>query len=239
MESSAAVTLLYTAALGGQLDLLPRLFTRIRAERAATSSQVLLVDLGRSCLPDTWFCQATDGRGMLVAMDAMGYDAFHLGPLDMLYTQPERVDQLRSVILTPLAAGPWTASVRRNHSNLIVKIVNAAALPKLLSDDILSSEERSDLLIGLRLSAAARCEAVWQSGRRVVAIDPGWIEPTPLLGRLDMVLLAGPPYIRVEDHRHLGLVPDLLDQWPDPTITGVVDFVRSEARYAEQKRGQR
>src|SRR5512142_2385980 len=103
------VSLLYTAALEGRLALLPRLLTRIKQERAAIHGIPLLVDLGRSCTADAWICEATGGRGMLVAMDAMGYDAFHIGPQDMLYTQPAAVDQLRAVIQTPLAAGPWTA----------------------------------------------------------------------------------------------------------------------------------
>src|SRR5713226_1788509 len=104
LTEPAAVALLYTASLGGRLELLPRLMTRIRQERTRPT---LLVDLGRSCAPGTWICDATGGRGMLVAMDAMGYDAFHIGPGDLLYMQPAMVNQLRQIILTPLAAGPW------------------------------------------------------------------------------------------------------------------------------------
>src|SRR5438105_12565829 len=104
------VALLYTASLAGRLDLLPRLMTRIRQER---TGHTLLVDLGRACLPGTAICEATDGRGMLVAMDAMGYDAFHIGPADPLYTQPATVETLRHVIGTAFAAGPWWGTSTR------------------------------------------------------------------------------------------------------------------------------
>src|SRR5689334_19491361 len=102
------VAVLYTAALSGQLHLLPRLMTRIRQERYNSPGPSLLVDLGRSCISTTWICEVTDGRGMLVAMDGMGYDAFHIGAADPLYLQPATVMQLREVLLTPLAAGPWS-----------------------------------------------------------------------------------------------------------------------------------
>src|SRR5258708_23856682 len=96
--------LLYTASLGGRVELLPRLMTRIPQERLAHTGPALLVDLGRSCDGASWICEATDGRGMLVAMDAMGYDVFHIGASDALYSQPAVVQQLRAVFNTPLAA---------------------------------------------------------------------------------------------------------------------------------------
>src|SRR5258707_4190295 len=113
LTEPTTVMLLYTAALGGRVDLLPRLMTRIRQERLAHTGPALLVDLGRSCDRASWICAATDGRGMLVAMDAMGYDAFHIGAADALYSQPEVVQQLRAVINTPLAAGPWFGKTTR------------------------------------------------------------------------------------------------------------------------------
>src|SRR5258707_1922790 len=111
LAEPTTLTILYTAGLGGRLELLPGLMTRIRAEKTTISGLVILLDLGRSCDVASWICEATDRRGMLVAMDAMGYDAFHIGPQDSLYTQPALVQQMREVILTPLPAGPWTATV--------------------------------------------------------------------------------------------------------------------------------
>jgi hypothetical protein len=209
-------------ALGGRLDLLPRLFTRIRQERAAIQGIALLVDLGRSCLPGTWICDATGGRGMLVAMDAMGYDAFHIGPADGLYTQPALVQQLRTVIQTPLAAGPWKAQVSRLEKAFVI-----ASTP--------DGSDQADLVIALRLSAVPQTGVAWRESRRTLFFDPGRLSEEPLLGRLDVLLLEESPYIELGDQAQLDLPADLL---PDPTITGVVEFVESEARYAQRKRGQ-
>jgi hypothetical protein len=208
------------------LDLLPRLFTRIRQERAAVDGITLLVDLGRSCMAGAWICDATDGRGMLVAMDAMGYDAFHIGPADPLYSQPGTVQQLRAVIVTQLAAGPWAATVSRSDKVFVF----------VSSLDIGKTSPQADLMVALRLSDSRQVEASWQDSRRTLLLDAGWLRPEPLLGRLDIALPEEPPYIQVVDQTQLGLPPDLL---PDPTIMGVIEFVESEARYAERKRGQR
>jgi hypothetical protein len=72
----AALTVLYTTGLRGDIELLPRLFTFLRDLRArAEGSQVLLVDLGGSCAPEVWHCAVTGGRSMLIALDGMGYHA--------------------------------------------------------------------------------------------------------------------------------------------------------------------
>ncbi len=159
---------------------------------------------------------------MLVAMDAMGYDAFHIGPEDFLYTQPAVVQQLRTVIQTQLAAGPWKSIV--NRAEKVFVFANTLAV-----------QDQADLIVALRLSRLARMEAAWRESRRTLFFDPGWQNPEPLLGRLDVVLRPEAPYIDAAEPLQLALSPDLL---PDPTMTSVVEFVESEARYAERKRGQ-
>jgi len=155
-------------------------------------------------------------------MDAMGYDAFHIGPEDVLYTQPALVQQLRTVVQTPFAAGPWNANVQRAEK---VFVFASALRPGV----------QADLLVALRLSAVPQADAAWRESCRTLAFDPGWLETEPLLGRLDMRLLPETPYIELVDQARLDLPSDLL---PDPTMTSVVEFVESEARYAERKRGQ-
>ncbi|MBX3081745.1 MAG: hypothetical protein KF716_08920 [Anaerolineae bacterium] len=223
LEQNTSVTLIYTAALEGRLALLPKLFTRIRQERQPDHLS-LLVDLGRSCAAETWICDATEGRGMLVAMDAMGYDAFHIGPLDALYTQPALVQQIRQIIATPLAAGPWLGKATRKGLTFVM--ANAAALTP--------RTEAADLTIGLRLSAEARLEVTADPRQRILWLDGGMSTHTPLIGRVEMRLLIEPPFLEVTEHRLLDLTDDLL---PDPTISGVIEFVESEARYALKKRG--
>jgi hypothetical protein len=221
-QDATAVRLLYTAALEGRLTFLPRLFTRIRQERASAPGITLLADLGRSCAPGIRICDVTGGRAMLVAMDAMGYDVFHIGPQDMLYTQPVVVEQLRGVIQTRLAAGPWTGTVRR--AGKVFVFANS-----------LNVWEPADLTIALRLGDQPVTEAAWDGARRTLFLDAGWTASEPLLGRLDMVLMPESPYIEITSQAQLSFPPDLL---PDPTIMGVIEFVESEAHQAEQKRGQ-
>lgn len=231
VEHPASVTLLYTAALEGRVSLLPTLFTRLRMERGKAEIS-LLVDLGRACTSGAWICEATDGRGMLVAMDGMGYDSFHIGPLDALYTQPALVQQLQQVIATPLAAGPWTGTATRR--GLTFRFANAAN-PAALSP----RADPADLLVALRLSATPRLEVEVDPRRvipRVVWLDSGLAAvDQPIVGRIDLLLLPDAPYLTLGTHTRLTLTDDLL---PDPTITSVVEFVESEARYALKKRGQ-
>lgn len=85
--------LLYTANLRGDIELLPRLHTFIRQLKAMplddenevmlcmvepVQTRYLLLDLGKACDPAAWHCAATDGRSMLIALDAMGYHAANI-----------------------------------------------------------------------------------------------------------------------------------------------------------------
>lgn len=228
-----AIRMLYTAALAGKIDLLPRLSTLIRRERG--DGPALLFDLGQSCTPAAWICSATSGRGMLVAMDALGYDAFHIGPLDMLYTQPALVQQIQEVIATPLAAGPWSARFSRRGVTFMA--VNALSLPKLLAATGPNYPfEGADVVVGLSYSAGDGPTIVAEGENpRIVrlSLTPGG-EDNPIIGRVDMALLPDPPYIHIEAEARLALTPDLN---PDPSILSVIEFVQSEASQAERKRG--
>lgn len=230
LADQTPLTILYTASLAGRIDLLPRLYTRIRRERENLSGPSLLVDLGQSCAPGTWLCEATAGRGMLVAMDAMGYDAFHIGPRDALYTQPALVSQVRQIVVTPFAAGPWSASV--NRAGLAVRLVNAHHLETQFAAE---GAGPADLIIGLRLDTIPQVEAEYRTGQRVLLLQGAASEDEPVLARVDVALSPEPPYILVVSHAPLVLAPELP---PDPTITGVIEFVEGEARYVERRRGQ-
>lgn len=220
--------ILYTAALHGRLDQLPYLFTLIRQERASAVGPTVLVDLGRSCAAEAWICAATQGRGMLVAMDAMGYDAFHIGQVDALYAYPALVQQIKQVIATPLAAGPWHATTTRQ--GVQVCWYNAAASMPTAA---------TDLAVGLRLSDAAQLLIEGDGSCRRLLLDAGLAsestESAPIIGRIDIHLLPDPPYIQLQDHARLT-IPTAI--WPDPTVAGVIEFVESEARYAARKRGE-
>jgi hypothetical protein len=225
LTEPTSLVLLYTASLGGQLELLPKLMTRIRQERTAATGPTLLVDLGKSCAVESWICNTTDGRGMLVAMDAMGYDAFHIGAADPLYTQPGTVQALLGVIQTPLAAGPWHGVSKRK--GLVISISARLDQRPMGPDPV-------DLHVVLQLGKYERADVDYDGQTRFLMLDGGWTDNTPLLGRLDIALLPDDPYIRVVSQSRLDLPTNLM---PDPSITGIIEFVESEARQAERKRG--
>lgn len=84
MDFTGRLRILYTANLRGRIDLLPRLHAFIRRLREDSDGmRVLLLDFGRSCDDSAWHCAATQGRSMLIALDAMGFDAANVsGQLD-------------------------------------------------------------------------------------------------------------------------------------------------------------
>lgn len=71
----APLTVLYSHAIRGDLNLLPRLYRFLSTLRAQATGTVLLVDLGQSCDPEVWPCDVTEGRSTLLVLDAMGYHA--------------------------------------------------------------------------------------------------------------------------------------------------------------------
>src|SRR5262245_40772445 len=82
MTEPYEISLLYTAGLRGDLELLPRLYTFLKTLRGEFNS-IYLVDLGETCAPEVWHCEVTEGRSMLIALDGMGYtaaNAAHLTP---------------------------------------------------------------------------------------------------------------------------------------------------------------
>ena len=75
------LTILHTGNLRGDLAILPRLHTFLR--RLDTGGDALLLDTGGACSDAVWHCRATGGRSMLLALDAMGYQAANVdGALD-------------------------------------------------------------------------------------------------------------------------------------------------------------
>lgn len=229
IERTQPVSILYTASLNGQIERLPRLFTQIKLERAAAPERaVFLVDLGQSCRDDIWPCRATGGRAMLVAMDAMGYDAFHIGALDMLYAQPALVNQLRQIVVTRFAAGPWHVDVKRR--DVLIRLTNAQQLEPEAVRDV----NGADVIVGLRLAESADVRVQHASGVRIVwlqgAASEG--EDTLALGRVDVTLTPDAPFITLDSSTRLRSEGDYA---PDPTISGVIDFVLSEARAAGKR----
>jgi hypothetical protein len=74
MTPPEIVSLLFTQNLHGDLRFLPRL-SRVLMHLRIEDRRSYTVDLGNSCAPDVWHCEATDGRSMLIALDGINYSA--------------------------------------------------------------------------------------------------------------------------------------------------------------------
>ncbi len=217
------ITILYTVSLRGQLELLPSLFTRIKRERAVAPGVVLLVDLGESCIPNHWLCDATAGRALFVAMDSMGYDAFYLDNADPLYGDAITLGKLRSILLTPIVTDSQSVLLTKRDvtgQSLALRLMGAAEM--LPEPDTTVS---ATLRLKRGMHSASHVEAV--NGQPLLVVEESGADG--MLGRLTVALTDDPPFRVITDQQQLTA-----EGPPDPTISSVVEFVESEARYASR-----
>ena len=212
------LTILYTAHLRGDLEVLPRLYNFLRQLRAHYSEEVvqvcaddpavapgsvLLLDLGASCDPSVWHCDVTSGRSMLVVLDGMGFNA-------------ARVEN---------AAGLY----EKLGENVRLALVDAAS-PQMIEDVLLAAEDYAgesetrpySLQITLSPSDATRLD-----GRRLslASVEGGQVGSVTLAQIVGRWVLTG---------QEIHDLPRRI--LPDPTIAATVEFVLSEARYAQKRR---
>lgn len=191
------MNIIYTHNLNGHLDHFPRLFTHIKALSARLSPKPLLLDLGRSCHPTQWHCEATDGRSALIVLDAMGYDAVNTHDL-----------------LT-------SSSYDKLKDQVLMKLVHDAQ-PHIVKNVMLALSPVSS-------------EGVWMpkicltpSDETVIQGD--WLYLTKIAGdEIGIVQIDGDTI-----NHQVEKIP--ANTIPDPTISGVVDFVLAEAKlYGDKK----
>lgn len=198
MEASLIV--LYTGGLGGDLAVLPRLYTFIRQLRTRAVGlnpgvRVLLLDQGGACAPDVWHCGVTDGRSALVALDGMGFDAAHNDG----YARADASERL----------GP----------NVNIAVIEPGR--PLLRDGIAicaDDARPAPLTIDLR------------PARRSFYADGVLHLERIARGQVGEVRLEAGRMVEAAAHY---LPPGLA---PDPTISGIIDFILAEARYAHKRR---
>jgi len=220
------LTILYTACLRGRIDTLPRLFSLIKRERSsawAAGAATILIDLGESCLPGDWLCDATSGRALLVALDALGYDAFFLDQADPLASDRVTLGKLLSVVVTPVAAYDRLISLRARlpgggSLTLVVGGLGVEIPPTPLALRITLADPN---LTPTQLDRPT-------PDRMVLTLADRWDDVQ--VGRLDVSLVAG----MIVSHVRYPLSAEQ-SLPPDPTVSGVVDFVLGEARYASRK----
>ena len=133
------LTIFYTDNIAGDLALLPRLYTFVQALKRQFDPNPLLLDLGKSCVPQAWTCAATGGRSTLVVLDGMGYHAANI--IDVL--APDERRKLNGVVSTAMIGetDAWRYHVPPVHDDGI--IVSALPTPALRLCVLLTPAEKT------------------------------------------------------------------------------------------------
>ncbi len=204
------LTLLYTANLRGELAILPRLFSLIRREQQAAPTPAVLLDLGDSCIVESWICEATQGRAPFLVLDSMGYDGAVIGGPERVPIPPSSLRKLAGDVSLRFIVWNRSATLSRRGASVML-VTGSAPAP----------EDTGFVRID---RAAATLPDV---GAQPVLGDV----PQGHLARVDIAL---PAWI-VQAARLIELTPEVP---ADPTIAAVVELVESEARsYAQQQGG--
>ena len=219
------LTILYTHHLRGDLDALPKLYSFLRQLKSYYSSEevvqvcaldpakapgsFLLLDLGDNCPLDIWHCQVSGGRSTLVVLDGMGFDAAQVE--DAAGKQAKMGDSVRLALID-------------------------AATPRLIEDVLLTADDR-------RGDQANSQFAPGRPHSLQIRLTP--TDSTRLDG--DMLSLA-----ELSGSQQIGAaqLTRSISGWtltahaihelprrelPEPTIVASVEFVLSEARYAQKR----
>ena len=200
------LTILYTANLRGEIEMLPRLYTFLRQLKQSAAEPVLLLDAGDACVADAWHCAVTGGRSMLLALDAMGYQAANaMGYL----TDAGRAQLAENILnISVLTAGDaWTQDGMA----------------------VTTGDPPSDAVYTLHVALASAAETrLDQRTLHLAAVNAGQV------GLVDIGPVAGNGRLTILKTAIHTLPSATL---PDPTIAATVEFVLSEARYYQQRRG--
>lgn|GEM_PF-703019 len=223
-----SLTILYTYGLHGRLDALPRLYTLIKRVRSSESNPVILLDLGESCRRELWLCEVTTGRAMLVALDAMGYDAFYIAPADPLYTDALTFGKLRATILTPLLSDCSADSA----SLLLTKHGHAGQSLSVQITTMLIDHQTASADLTVQIAPDHAESVSVDIARRTLLLTGNSQNDDILLGRLAIDFAP----FRIAQHERIKLSTD---ESPDATLSSVVEFVESEARYASSYKATR
>ena len=206
MEKPLSLTLLYTSNLGGDIHLLPRLYTFIQRLKPARRPGLLLFDLGHACADEVWHCRLTQGRSMLIALDGMGYHAANAaGALDPI-------------------------SRRKVEAQMTMALVDDARdwhyqVPPVIDRSITAAVGPSDSAARLRICLSPADETAVQGNVLYLGDVRGG-----QVGRVCLDLRSAPRITASGIH---DMPPDTL---PNPSLAATVEFVESEARYLQKKR---
>ena len=206
-----SLTILYTANLQADFDLMPRVFSTIQRVRRSLPDggwPFLLLDLGGACNTDTWICQATENRAPYLVLDAMGYNAVRADGLDragIMSLQP--AVQLRLLDDRMVYRWQW-----QDMSVNIGPRGEKPAITWTIAATSTQAEESADFFIA-------------EGGRVTLFL---------LKGELGMIQLVWPE-MEVVAARCIAFDDPVRR---DPTIAAAIEFVEREARfYAQRNQG--
>lgn len=207
MMAPDQLDILYTYSIKGDLDLLPPLYSFMRQlMQQADLQKPLWLDLGLSCHADVWPCALTGGRSTLVVLDGMGYHAANVAGVLDPSVYPKLAAQVRMGLVDDTQN--WIYDIPPARDEQIIAC--------------LRPPEHGDYRLQIVLAPA---EETRLSGNILYlgAVAKGVVG----LARVD---LRGHPRLLAHSAHALSTGAP-----PNPTIAGIVDFVRSEARYYDQR----
>lgn len=201
MEEPLSLTLLYTANIGGDLALLPRLYTFLQRLRPVDSQHTLLLDLGGSSSESVWHCRATGNRSTLIVLDGMGYHAANTeGTLD-------------AGICDKLAEQVTMALVDERHDWRYL-------LPPTGDPEICLTLRPTDHNASLQINLTPYQSTCLEGNTlRLQNVAAGQV------GQVEVKLARRPQITAARIHAMPADTP------PNPSIAGAVDFVEGEARF--------
>lgn len=240
MEKSLTLerlTILYTGGLRGDLSLLPRLYSFLKQlKRDETADRVILIDIGDLCSAEVWHCAVTGGRSMIIALDGMGYDIVHAEISNE--ARAKLGDNIRAEV------------VSLNHT----WHQDAICVYSLLTTPPYDVLEKHRLFIYPcdNDTQPSSADSTHQRIEKFMQIDNIVYLPPINAGQVGRVRLQLPDvqsFTRFYKNQPAGELPP---EWlpkilsnevfdlppatpPDPTIAGMVEFILSEARYAQKK----
>jgi hypothetical protein len=230
------LTLLYTHGLRGDLEALPKLYSFLRQlkayytseevvqvcalDPAETPGRVLLLDLGENCAPDVWHCAVSGGRSTLVVLDGMGYDAARtenapekeakMGEGVRLALVDAQTPRMIEDVLITVSPSPLQTQAQGLLSPLPRSGERGENTPAYTLNIVLAPAETTRL-DGNMLSLAVVSGVAQVGAARLARVVEGWTLTGQEIHELPRRIL------------------------PDPTIAASVDFVLSEARYAQKR----
>lgn len=207
-----SLTILYTANLQADFDLMPRVFSTIQQVRQSLPDggwPFVLLDLGGAWSADAWICRATENRAPYLVLDAMGYNVARADGLDRAGIMGlQEAVQLRLLDDRMVYRWQW--------QDMSVNIGPRGEKPALTWAVPAHDETQIDQSADFFVAEAGKVTLFSQQGE-LGMVQVTWPDMEAITARR----------IAFDDHTR-----------PNPTIAAAIEFVEREARfYAQRNQG--